>query len=65
MKNYKKSTKHDAFYLPKKFQVSVILAKESVLLIKDPNSGVYFKRHPNDLKRVNKNITSNEEKIKR
>ena len=65
MKSYKKSTKHDPFYLLKKFQVSGILAKESVILMKDPNSGAYFKRHPNDLKRVNKDITINEEKIKR
>ena len=46
MKSYKKSTKHDPFYLLKKFQVSGILAKESVILMKDPNSGIYFKKTP-------------------
>ena len=46
----------------KKFQVANLLAKGNVLLVKNPNSGVCFKRHPNDLKRVNKDITFNEEK---
>ena len=30
--------------------------------MKNPNSGVCFKRYPNDLKRVNKDIAFNEEK---
>ena len=62
VRNYKKLTKYDPFYFPKKFQVADILPKGNVLLVKDPNSGVYFERHPNDLKRVNKDITFNEEK---
>ena len=62
VRDYKKSTKYDPFYLSKKFQVVDILAKGNVLLVKDPNSGVYFKRHPNDLKRTNKDITFNDEK---
>ena len=71
MRNYKKSINYDPFYLPKEFQVAYlpkefqvadILAKGNVLLVRDRNSGVYFKKHPNDLKRVNKDITFNEEK---
>ena len=50
---------------PKKFQVADVLAKGNVLLVKDPNSGVYLKRHPNDLKRLNKDITFDEEKNKK
>ena len=65
VRNYKKSTKYDPFYLPKKFQVADILEKGNVLLVKDPNSVVYFKRHHEDLERVNKNITFNEEKNKK
>ena len=59
--NYKKSTKYDLFYFPKEFQVADILAKGNIL-VKDSNSSVYFKKHLNDLKRVNKDITFNEEK---
>ena len=62
VRNYKKSINYDPFYLPKEFQVADILAKGNVLLVKDRNSSVYFKKHPNDLKRVNKDITFNEEK---
>ena len=65
VRNYKKSTKYDPFYLTKKFQVADILEKGNVLLVKDPNSVVYFKRHHKDLERVNKNITFNEEKNKK
>ena len=46
----------------KKFQVADILAKGNVVLVKDPNSDVYLKRHTNYLKRVNKDITFDEEK---
>ena len=49
VRNYKISTKYDSFYLPKKFQVTDILAKTNVLLTEDPDSGVYFKRYLNDL----------------
>ena len=59
--NYKKLTKYDPFYFQKKFQVADILANGNVL-VKDPNSGVYSEKHLNDLKRVNKDITFNEEK---
>ena len=59
---YKKSIKYDPFYLPKKFLIADILPKGIVFLVKDPNSSIYFKRHPNDLKRVNKDITFNVEK---
>ena len=62
VRNYKKSINYDPFYLPKEFQVADILAKGNVLLVKDRNSGAYFKKHPNDLKRVDKDITFNEEK---
>ena len=65
VRNYKKSTKYDPFYLTKIFQVADILEKGNVLLVKDPNSVVYFKRHHKDLERVNKNITFNEEKNKK
>ena len=65
VRNYKKSTKYDPFYLTKKFQVADILEKGNALLVKDPNSVVYFKRHDEDLERVNKNITFNEEKNKK
>ena len=49
VRNYKKSTKYDPFYLPKEFQVIDILAKTNVLLAEDPDNGVYFKRYVNDL----------------
>ena len=49
VRNYKKSTKYDPFYLSQKFQVADILAKGHILLVRDTNSSVYFKRHPNDL----------------
>ena len=49
VRNYKKSTKYDPFYLPNKFQVTDILAKTNVLLAEDPDSGVYFKRYLNNL----------------
>ena len=62
MRNYKKSTKYDPFYLPKKFQVADILGKGKLFLVKDPNSGFYLKRHLIDLKSVNKDITFGEEK---
>ena len=42
VRNYKKSTKYDRFYFPKKFQVADKLPKGNVLLVKDPNSVVYF-----------------------
>ena len=49
VRNYKKSTKYDPFYLSKKFQVAGILAKGHILLVRGTNSSVYFKRYPNDL----------------
>ena len=62
VRKYKISIKYDPFYLLKIFQVANILAKGDVLLVKGPNSGVYFERHPIDLKHVNKHITFNKEK---
>ena len=58
----KKSTKYDPFYLLTKFKVADVLARGNILLAKNPNNGVYLKRHPNDLKRVNKGITFDKEK---
>ena len=62
VKKYKKSIKYDHFYLQEKFLVADILPKGIVFLVKDPNSSIYLKRHPNDLKRVKKDITFNVEK---
>ena len=62
MRVRKYQIKYDPFYLPKTFQVADILAKDNVLHVKDQHSDVYVKRHPKDLKRVNKDITCNEEK---
>ena len=62
VKIYKQSTKYDPFYLSKKFLIVDILTKVNVLLVKDPSGGFYLIRHPIDLKRVNRDITFDEDK---
>ena len=37
----------------------------SKILVKDSNSSVYLKRHPHDLKHVNKDITFDKERIQK
>ena len=60
VRNYQKTSKYDPLYLPKKFVISDIVAKGNIIIVKDLNSSFYLKRHPNDLKHVNQNITFNE-----
>ena len=60
VRNYQKTSQYDPLYLPKKFVISDIVAKGNIIIVKDLNSSFYLKRHPNDLKHVNQNITFNE-----
>ena len=62
VRNYQRTSKYDPLYLPKKFVISDIVAKGNIIIVKDLNSSFYLKRHPNDLKHVNQNITFNENK---
>ena len=61
VRNYK-NIKQVWPFLPLNSKLLIYIAKGNVVLVKDPNSGVYLKRHPNDLKRLNKDITFDVEK---
>ena len=56
LRNYKKKSKFDPFYLPEKFVIMEVLAKGYILLLKSLNTDKCLMRHPNDVKRFEGDI---------
>ena len=50
LRNYKKKSKFDPYYLPKKFVIMEILAKGYILVVKSLNTEKCLMRHPNNVK---------------
>ena len=50
LRNYKKKSKFDPYYLPKKFVIMEILAKGYILVVKSLNREKCLMRHPNNVK---------------
>ena len=49
LRNYKKKSKLDPDYLPKRFVIMEVLAKGYILLVKSLNTHKCLTRHPNDV----------------
>ena len=50
LRNYKKKSKFDPYYLPEKFVIMEVLGKGYILLVKGLNTDKCFIRHPYDAK---------------
>ena len=53
VRNYKRRSKFDPYFLPEKFCVVDISANGNILLIENTTNGFCLQRHPNDIKLFN------------
>ena len=58
VRNYRRRSKFEPYFLPEKFRVIEILANGNALLIKNTVSGLCLQRHPNDIKMFNGSLPS-------